>query len=135
MRAGRRQSGETEKGRQVLSKATYKEILEALRKDILGGRYEHALPSVGTLVRRFGVARATVQPPRSNCCMFTPKLSSVTVAANRNAKRLDAPSTQGAKAVEYSIWRVLTNDTLAIIEAIGDPASHMLGIMNCPAPE
>lgn len=43
-----------------MDKATYKEILESLRRDILGGKYGHALPSVGALVRKYGVARATV---------------------------------------------------------------------------
>ena len=41
---------------------SYKGIVEALKKDILNGKYSscHAFPSVGTLVRRFGVARGTV---------------------------------------------------------------------------
>lgn len=43
-----------------MSKATYKEILETLKRDILSGKYNHALPSVGALVRKYGVARATV---------------------------------------------------------------------------
>lgn len=45
-----------------MGKATYKEIFEALKKDILGGKYDvaHALPSVGALARKYGVARATV---------------------------------------------------------------------------
>ena len=47
-------------GRCQLSKATYKEILETLKRDILSGKYNHALPSVGALVRKYGVARATV---------------------------------------------------------------------------
>ena len=37
------------------------------------------------------VARATSQPPFWNCARFTPKLSSVTVAENRKAKRLLQP--------------------------------------------
>ena len=43
-----------------MAKATYKEILETLKRDILDGKYGHALPSVGSLVRKYGVARATV---------------------------------------------------------------------------
>ena len=41
---------------------SYKGIVEALKKDILSGKYSscHAFPSVGTLVRKFGVARGTV---------------------------------------------------------------------------
>ena len=41
----------------------------------------------------------------------------------------------GANDAEYSIWRVFTSDTLATIDAMGLPASHMFGIMNWPAPE
>ena len=46
----------------ILNKKSYKEILETLKTDILSGKYSscHAFPSVGTLVRRFGVARGTV---------------------------------------------------------------------------
>ena len=43
-----------------MSKATYKEILETLKREILSGKYNHTLPSVGALVRKYGVARATV---------------------------------------------------------------------------
>ena len=41
---------------------SYKGIVDALKKDILSGKYSssHAFPSVGTLVRKFGVARGTV---------------------------------------------------------------------------
>ena len=81
------------------------------------------------------VARATDQPPCSNILVLTPKLSSVTVAANKKERRLETPSHHGANAAEYSIWRVLTNETLAMMDAMGDPASHMFGIMNWPAPE
>jgi len=40
----------------------YREILETLKKDILSGKYSatHALPSVGALAKKYGVARATV---------------------------------------------------------------------------
>ena len=62
--------------------------------------------------------------------MFTPKLSSVTVAANRKDRRLGALAHHGANDAEYSICLVLTSDTLAMIAPMGDPASHMLGIMN-----
>ena len=45
-----------------MNKKSYKEILETLKTDILSGKYNscHAFPSVGTLVRKFGVARGTV---------------------------------------------------------------------------
>ena len=57
------------------------------------------------------------------------------MAENRKARRFLTPLHAGAKAAEYSIWRVFTSDTLAMMEASGEPASHMFGIMNCPAPE
>ena len=46
----------------IVNKKSYKEILETLKTDILSGKYSscHAFPSVGTLVRKFGVARGTV---------------------------------------------------------------------------
>ena len=46
----------------ALDNKSYKGIVEALKKDILSGKYSscHAFPSVGTLVRKFGVARGTV---------------------------------------------------------------------------
>ena len=46
----------------ALDNKSYKGIVEALKKDILSGKYNscHAFPSVGTLVRKFGVARGTV---------------------------------------------------------------------------
>jgi len=45
-----------------MNDAAYRTIFDALRGDILSGRYASGrrLPSVGTLVNRFGVARATV---------------------------------------------------------------------------
>lgn len=45
-----------------MDKSSYKGITDALRRDILAGRYAvgRRLPSVGTLTRKFGVARATV---------------------------------------------------------------------------
>ena len=46
----------------TLNSKSYKGIVDALKKDILGGKYtsSHAFPSVGMLVRKFGVARGTV---------------------------------------------------------------------------
>ena len=47
--------------------------------------------------KRFtAVALSTDQPPCSNRPVFTPELSSVTVAENRNASRLRTPSQRGA---------------------------------------
>ena len=76
------------------------------------------------------VARWTVQPPSRNLFVLTPKLSSVTVAANRKDNGLETPWQRGANEAEYRTWRVFTSETLAMIEATGDPASHILGIMN-----
>ena len=76
------------------------------------------------------MARGTFQVPVAKFAMFTPKLSSVTVAENKNDRRLGSLAHIGAKDAEYSIWRVFTSDTLAMMEARGLPASHMLGIMN-----
>ena len=46
----------------TLNSKSYKGIVDALKKDILGGKYTscHLFPSVGMLVRKFGVARGTV---------------------------------------------------------------------------
>ena len=46
----------------TLNSKSYKGIVDALKKDILGGKYTscHPFPSVGMLVRKFGVARGTV---------------------------------------------------------------------------
>ena len=57
------------------------------------------------------------------------------MAANRNARRFFTRSQREANEAEYSIWRVFTSDTLAMMDASGEPASHMFGIMNWPAPE
>ena len=45
-----------------MRKTSYKEIVEAFKTDILNGKYDssRALPSVGLLVRKYGVARATI---------------------------------------------------------------------------
>ena len=45
-----------------MNSKSYKGIVDALKKDILGGKYTscHPFPSVGMLVRKFGVARGTV---------------------------------------------------------------------------
>ena len=46
----------------TLNSKSYKGIVDALKKDILDGKYTscHPFPSVGMLVRKFGVARGTV---------------------------------------------------------------------------
>ena len=45
-----------------MNNVAYKNIYETLKSDILSGKYgsQSAFPSVGALVRKFGVARATV---------------------------------------------------------------------------
>ena len=49
------------------------------------------------------VARGTFQVPVAKLDMFTPKLSSVTVAENKNDRRLGSLAHMGAKDAEYSI--------------------------------
>ena len=49
------------------------------------------------------VARGTFQVPVAKLDMFTPKLSSVTVAENKNDRRLGSLAHIGAKDAEYSI--------------------------------
>lgn len=45
-----------------MNNVAYKDIYETLKRDILSGKHDvrHALPSVGALVKKFGVARATI---------------------------------------------------------------------------
>ena len=49
------------------------------------------------------VARGTFHVPVAKFAMFTPKLSSVTVAENKNESRLRSLAHMGAKDAEYSI--------------------------------
>ena len=49
------------------------------------------------------VARGTFHVPVAKFAMFTPKLSSVTVAENKNDRRLGSLAHIGAKDAEYSI--------------------------------
>ncbi len=76
------------------------------------------------------VARSTDQSPARKRFIFTPKLSSVMVAAKKNESGRGTSLTHDVMDVEYRMWRMFTSDTLATIEATGEAASHMLGIMN-----
>ena len=80
-------------------------------------------------------ASETLQPPFMKRARFTPKLSSVTVAPNRQARRFDAASQNCESDAPYKVCLELTSDTLSTMAPMGLPASHMFGIMYCPAPE
>ncbi len=84
--------------------------IEVMAKAAMGSGMARALPtSTPTTLeaaqelweKRFtSSARSAVQPPSSKRRMDTPKLSSVTVAANRKASHRGAPAHQGASEAE-----------------------------------
>ncbi len=67
--------------------------------------------------------------------MFTPNVSSVTVAANSALRGLATGAMAGAKAAEYRSCLMLTREIDAPMDQGPWPASHRLGSMNWPAPE